>query len=98
MGNIRVENLTKLFTNRRAKPRSLDEHDELSGDHVLVIDNINLEFEAGEMVCILGPSGCGKSTLLRIIAGFEKPTYGQVLLDGHMVSGPARMSASRNRR
>lgn len=89
MGMIKIENLTKLFTNRRAKPRNIYEPDEHSGDHVLVLNNINLDFDEGEMVCILGPSGCGKSTMLRIIAGFEQPTYGQVLLSGQPVAGPS---------
>ena len=89
MGTIKVENLTKMFTNRRSKPRSIYEPDDQSGDHVLVLNNISLEFEEGEMVCILGPSGCGKSTMLRIIAGFEKPTCGRVLFDGEPVQGPS---------
>jgi NitT/TauT family transport system ATP-binding protein len=89
MGHIKIENLTKLFTNRRAKPRHVDETDEQSGGHVLVLNDINLEFEDGEMVCILGPSGCGKSTLLRIIAGFDEPTYGSVLIGGKSVEGPS---------
>ena len=89
MGNIKVENLTKLFTNRRTKPRNNYENDESSGDHVLVLNNINLEFETGEMVCILGPSGCGKSTMLRIIAGFDKPTYGRVLIGENPITGPS---------
>lgn len=90
MGNIKVDNLTKLFTNRRTKPRNTYETDETTaGDDVLVLNNINLEFDEGEMVCILGPSGCGKSTLLRIIAGFEKPTYGRVLVGDRPVLGPS---------
>lgn len=44
--------------------------------------NIDLDIEPGEMFALLGPSGCGKSTLLRIIAGFDAPSAGQVLLDG----------------
>jgi len=79
MGSIKIENLTKVFMNRRNKPRSISDPDEQSGDAVLVLKDINLEFEDGEMVCILGPSGCGKSTMLRIIAGFDEPTYGRVL-------------------
>lgn len=44
--------------------------------------SFNLEVHAGEFLSLLGPSGCGKTTLLRMIAGFEEPTEGQILLDG----------------
>ena len=51
-------------------------------DDVTIIDDLNLYINKGEFVTILGPSGCGKSTTLRMIAGFEMPTSGQILLDG----------------
>ena len=51
------------------------------GDNV-VIENLNLYINKGEFVTILGPSGCGKSTTLRMVAGFEIPTSGQILLNG----------------
>jgi ABC-type nitrate/sulfonate/bicarbonate transport system ATPase subunit len=89
VGHIKIENLTKIFLNRRNKPRSINDPYMQSGDHILVLQNLNLEFEEGEMVCILGPSGCGKSTLLRIIAGFDTPTYGSVRVDGKRVVGPS---------
>jgi len=51
------------------------------GDFV-ALDNVSLSIEAGEFFTLLGPSGCGKTTLLRMIAGFELPDTGQILLDG----------------
>ncbi len=48
----------------------------------LAVDRMNLEVEAGEFICLLGPSGCGKSTALRMIAGFETPDEGDILIDG----------------
>ena len=52
-----------------------------------ILDNIDLDVDKGEFICILGQSGCGKSTLLRLIAGLEKPTTGTVSIDGEEVSG-----------
>ena len=54
---------------------------------MLALDNINLEVEPGEFLCIVGPSGCGKSTLLHLIAGLQPPTSGNVLVDGNPVTG-----------
>lgn len=57
---------------------------------VTAVQNINLLVEDGEFLCILGPSGCGKSTALRLIAGFEDPTGGDILIDGaSVVAQPA---------
>jgi len=53
-----------------------------------VLDNINLEIQRGEFVSILGHSGCGKSSLLKIVAGFVKPTKGDVWIDDRPVEGP----------
>ena len=46
------------------------------------VDNVNLEVKPGEFLTFLGPSGCGKTTTLRMVAGFETPTSGQILVDG----------------
>ena len=55
------------------------------GDNV-IIDNLYLYINKGEFVTILGPSGCGKSTTLRMIAGFETPTSGEILLNGQDIT------------
>src|ERR1041385_3663346 len=46
------------------------------------VDQVSLSVEQGEFFALLGPSGCGKTTLLRLIAGFEAPDSGQILIDG----------------
>ncbi|CAN5888259.1 ABC transporter ATP-binding protein [soil metagenome] len=51
------------------------------------VRGIDLDSPPGEFFCLLGPSGCGKTTTLRMIAGFERPTGGRVMLDGRDVSG-----------
>lgn len=59
------------------------------GDNrIQVLDNISLQVGDGEFLCVVGPSGCGKSTLLSIMAGFLRPTSGEIKIDGEVVSGP----------
>src|SRR5690606_23495369 len=50
------------------------------------VDNVTLDIKEGEFFSLLGPSGCGKTTLLRMLAGFEMPTEGKILIDGQDVS------------
>lgn len=50
--------------------------------------HVDLEIRQGEFLCVVGRSGCGKSTLLNLIAGLEKPTSGEILLNGKPVIGP----------
>lgn len=57
------------------------------GEHV-VFDNVSLQIHRREFVCVIGPSGCGKSTFIRIVAGLDEASGGEMLLDGHPVSGP----------
>jgi spermidine/putrescine transport system ATP-binding protein len=51
-------------------------------DGVIAVDGIDLEIKPGEFFTLLGPSGCGKTTTLRMLAGFEQPTAGEILIDG----------------
>ena len=53
---------------------------------VVAVDNVSLSIEEGEFFALLGPSGCGKTTLLRMVAGFETPTEGRILIDDKDVS------------
>ena len=72
---IAVRALTKQFTGAR-------------GAALPVIDGIDFDVAEGEFVAIVGPSGCGKSTLMNILAGFEKPGTGSLLIDGRPHPGP----------
>ncbi len=51
-------------------------------DDVTAVDDLSLDIDRGSFFALLGPSGCGKTTTLRMIAGFERPTSGRILLDG----------------
>ena len=55
--------------------------------NVTVLQEFNQKFEDGEFITLLGPSGCGKTTMLRLIAGFEKPTTGEIYIGDRLVSG-----------
>lgn len=69
---IKLENINKRYT---------------MGKEVFnALDNINLEVENGDFMAIVGPSGSGKSTLMHIIGGLDKPTTGQVVVDGKDIS------------
>jgi NitT/TauT family transport system ATP-binding protein len=72
---IVVENVSKVFKGRAGIVKALQD--------------INLSIREGEIFCLVGPSGCGKTTLLNIIAGLEKPTSGEVFLDGKKVDRPS---------
>jgi NitT/TauT family transport system ATP-binding protein len=54
------------------------------------VENFDLTIEEGEFFCLLGPSGCGKTTALNMLAGFDRPTSGQITLRGRKVTAPGR--------
>ncbi|NQV47029.1 MAG: ABC transporter ATP-binding protein [Rhodospirillaceae bacterium] len=57
------------------------------GDVVVAVDNVTIDIIEGEFFALLGPSGCGKTTLLRMLAGFENPNEGRILIDGQDMVG-----------
>ena len=70
-----VNKVTKYFNSPHGKPN-------------LVLDSFSMTVPVGQFVCVVGPSGCGKTTLLNIIAGFEKATVGEVIVDQSKVTRP----------
>jgi putrescine transport system ATP-binding protein len=56
-------------------------------DDVVAVDRVSLDIYEREFFALLGPSGCGKTTLLRMLAGFERPSEGRILLDGRDIAG-----------
>jgi len=73
--SIEIKNINKSFDGR--------------GKNLSVLENINLNINDGELVCLLGPSGCGKTTLLRLIAGLDHPTSGEIVANGEVVEKPS---------
>jgi nitrate/nitrite transport system ATP-binding protein len=65
---------------------------------VTILDDISLDVQEGEFICVIGHSGCGKSTLLNMVSGFNTPTSGQVVLSNQVVTdpGPDRMMVFQN--
>ena len=59
-------------------------------EHEEVISNFNLTVNPGELTVLVGPSGCGKSALVNLIAGFDMPDSGEILLDGSPITGPGK--------
>jgi putative spermidine/putrescine transport system ATP-binding protein len=83
---IRLEGVVKQFGNDAAGKRVAKAIDAAPGDAIIAVAGIDLEILDGEFFSMLGPSGSGKTTTLRMIAGFEIPTRGRILLHGEDVS------------
>ncbi|MCA1813834.1 MAG: ABC transporter ATP-binding protein [Halobacteriales archaeon] len=77
------------MTEPRVELRQVSKTYDTQQGHTLALRDVSLRVMPGEIVTILGPSGCGKSTLLNLVAGFEPPEEGEVLIDGQPVESPA---------
>jgi NitT/TauT family transport system ATP-binding protein len=62
----------------------------LHGVDYPAVERFSVDIEHGEFFCLLGPSGCGKTTVLKLVAGFEAPTSGQILMEGKPITGASR--------
>lgn len=78
-GDITIDHMHKVFV--------------LDGQPFNVFRDLNLHIESGQSIAVVGPSGCGKTTLLRILAGLEKPDFGDVVINGRTVHGVSRERA-----
>jgi putative ABC transport system ATP-binding protein len=73
MSLIQTQNLTKVYGS--------------GATAVTALDHVNLLVQPGEFVAVMGPSGCGKSTLLHLLGGLDRPSQGEVLIDGQSLAG-----------
>src|SRR5882762_11423040 len=71
---LQIQDLSKTFITRQGG--------------VGALENISLDINEGEFLCLVGPSGCGKSTLLNMVAGLEKADQGTIVIDGKPITGP----------
>lgn len=82
---VAVEGVSKVFQAEaslfsRLRPKSIDRY--------VALEDVNLAINKNTFVSIIGPSGCGKSTLLNLIAGLDRPSGGQILVEGERIKGP----------
>ena len=78
--------------------RGLGKTYDTGGAPVPALHDVDLTIARGEFVAVMGPSGCGKSTLLNLLAGLDRPSAGEVWLDGGRIDGLSETALARLRR
>lgn len=82
---VAVESVSKVF---QAETSILTRFRRRPSERYVALEDVNLVINKNTFVSIIGPSGCGKSTLLNLIAGLDRPTTGQILVDSQRIKGP----------
>jgi nitrate/nitrite transport system ATP-binding protein len=77
---LNIDHVSKIYPSTEATARK--------GDSFVVFKNVSFEIKKGEFLTMIGHSGCGKSTLLNLIAGFDQPSEGGIVLEGHEITKP----------
>jgi NitT/TauT family transport system ATP-binding protein len=72
-----LRKVSKVFTNPR------------TGKGLVALNDVTMEVNEGDLLCLIGPSGCGKSTTLNLLAGFELPTMGEVIFKDRVITSPS---------
>lgn len=83
---INIKNISKIYN--------------IGNEKLNVLDNVSLTVDKGEFVAIVGPSGSGKSTLMNMIGGLDRPSEGEIIIDGDDISkfSDKKMSKFRNKK
>ncbi|HVX01553.1 MAG TPA: ABC transporter ATP-binding protein [Nitrososphaera sp.] len=93
MAKLEARNIGKHFNSIQGGGGKKGGGGQTEQEEVSAIRNVSLSIEDGQFVCIVGPSGCGKTTFLNILAGLDRPSEGEVVLDGKPMveTGPERV-------
>src|SRR6267378_8030732 len=94
---IQIKNVTKLYPAKAADIESGNGNASSSRGVFRALDDVSLHVEAGEWLSIMGPSGSGKSTLVNLIGCLDRPTAGEVWLDGENIAGISTQELTRVR-